>query len=306
MIETALHISNPDQLGRLAAFLETGDLQALLRPEHAAQLELRALETLHVALPASLPPVSRLYLGNEFCPHLAWTAVELARGLAEARRHGLAMTLVFGPQREQDIDATLVTISSLAREHSLEVVANDWGLVAALATSSVSLVAGRMLYKAKRNPRISATTPPQGLPAGADAPAHVLSRQLTQWALLPFDSPWLRRWCNDHGVVRAEVELVPQGLVARSDVDLPLSLYLPWTYITGGGHCPVAHLVSTEGQVRCARRCRSTWIEATYPARTWPLPQVGQTVFSPMVSLLKGYLEHARIDRYVYEPVLPM
>ncbi len=306
MTETALHLSNPDHLGRQEALLESGELSALRLPDGASPLEVRTLATLQATLPAGLPRLSRLYLGNEFCPYLAWTERELALGVATAQRFGLAATLVFGPQREHDIDATLATIERLARTNSLEVVANDWGLVAALAQLPVAVLSGRMLYKAKRNPRISRETEPQGLPQGADAPGSVLSRQLSQWAYLPFDAPWLSRWLQDHGIVRAEIELVPQGLVAKVDHALPLSLYLPWTYITGGGHCPVAHLVTSTGVTRCSRRCRTTWIEATYPQRTWPLPQVGQTVFSPMVSLLGGYLEHARIDRYILEPSMPM
>lgn len=205
------------------------------------------------------------------------------------------------------MNSTLGTIARIVTAHpGVEVVANDWGLLAALAELSATGSAGRLLYKAKRNPRLSRETLPTGLPESTPAPEDVLQRQLAQWALLPADAPWLTDWLRQMKASRVEIELVPQGLRCDAGNAMPISLHLPWTYITGGGHCPVALLRDSDGVTRCARGCRTTIVEATYPTRTWPLRQCGHTVFSPMVSLLKGYRNVPRIDRWVLSPGLPM
>ncbi len=308
MTELALHLCNPDSLANQSSLLKSGNLMDMQWPRNTIPLERGAWETIMAELPAENPPfATRLYLGNEFCPYLAWSLDELQRGKEVAQAAGFGLTVVFCPQWERSLDHTLTIVDSIQEAFpNLEVVANDWGLLAALKDRPVKAVVGRLLYKAKRNPRLSRETLPAGLPESADQSDAVLHRQLAQWSLLPSDAPWLATWLEEMAATRVEMELVPQGLKCDADNPVPLSLHIPWTYITGGGHCPVA-VLSNEGEVtRCNRGCRTTIVESTYPTRTWPLRQVGHTVFSPMVSLLKGYMEQPRIDRWVLSPGLPM
>jgi hypothetical protein len=308
MTELALYFCNPASLMQQDAFLQSGLLTDWNWPAATMQLERAAFESVIAMLPPSEGQrASRVYLGNEFCPYLAWSQDELLKGAQLASSAGLELTVVFAPQWESSLDRSLGLVKTLLNNHpETEVVANDWGFLAALAALSVKGVAGRLLYKAKRNPRLSRATLPTGLPEGSDNREEVLQRQLAEWALLPSDSPWLAEWLNQLATTRVEVELVPQGLKCDTENPLPLSLHVPWTYITGGGHCPVAVLKNEGATTSCARGCRNTIVEATYPTRTWPLRQAGHTVFSPMISLLKGYKELPRIDRWVLSPGLPM
>ncbi len=308
MTEIALSICNPADLKRQAAFFASGALSDLSWPTTTMPLERAAWESVLAELPAgAAPEARRIYLGNEFCPYLAWSKEELLEGAALAKSAGFGLTVTFAPQWERSLERSLELVEELLVNHpETEVVANDWGFLAALSSLEVQGVAGRLLYKAKRNPRLSRETLPTGLPQGSAQPEAVLQQQLGEWALLPSDSPWLANWLQQMATTRVEVELVPQGLKCDSENSLPISLHLPWTYITGGGHCPVAVLTNEDGATTCARGCRSTVVEATYPTRTWPLRQVGHTVFSPMVSLLKGYKDLPRIDRWVLSSGLPM
>jgi hypothetical protein len=56
----------------------------------------------------------------------------------------------------------------------------------------------------------------------------------------------------------------------------------------------------------CARRCRQTFILPRYPSKTWPMKQIGHTVFASMLPLMKHYLSLGRFDRVIVEPVIPM
>lgn len=308
MTELALHFSNPAILAGQPLVLESRRPSDWRWSRTAMAWERAAWKSVAAELPGGQDqPASRVYLGNEFCPYLAWSPDELVRGAAQARDAGFHITIVFCPQWERSLDGTLAAVDTLAAAHpDLEVVANDWGLLAALASRPVNAVAGRLLYKAKRNPRLSRKTLPAGLPDSGDRPEEVLQRQLAEWALLPSDAPWLKAWLQQMSASRVEVELVPQGLHCAPDNPLPIALHLPWTYITGGGQCPVAVLQESGGTTRCTRRCRTTVVETVFPTPTWPLRQAGHTVFSPMVSLLKGYAALPRIDRWVLSPGLPM
>jgi len=133
----------------------------------------------------------------------------------------------------------------------------------------------------------------------------VLARQRRALAAFSLGTPWARSFLDNLAVVRVDVEMVPQG-IAFGHVDRPVSCYLPWTYVTGGGHCPVARLSDRRGRTICARGCRGSTIELTYPTPTWRLLQVGHTVFSPMVSLLPRFLSEPAIDRFVLETGIPM
>jgi hypothetical protein len=306
MIELAIHLSDPEALTAQAAALSSGDPARLRFGPLREDSETRALTRVEGAMVRRGLRIRRLYLGNEFCPFLAWTEAEYREGLATAAAHRLEATLVFGPLRELELGEALGVIGRLCADHpGLEVVANDWGLLAALAGMGAVPVSGRQLYKAKRLPRLSRQTRPQVAGRSDGELEGILGRQLAELARLPADAPWHADWLRSLGVVRCDLELVPQGLQAAAE-GLPLSLHLPWTLVTGGGPCPVAALREEGGRTRCGRACRQTVIDAHYPGKTWPLVQVGQTVFAPMASLLKGYEEVGRVDRWILEPGLPM
>jgi hypothetical protein len=305
--EIALHVSDPAFLRREGGFLRS-HLLADLAPSARPGLE---METVAWAAVAGLGPavfsrpVERLYLGNELCPHLDWSDEEILSACELAADSGLLFSLVFGVIRERGFSGRLSLLHQvIGRFGAVEVVASDWGVLSVLKEIGALPVAGRLLFRAKRLPRLSRSVLPDSLDPGVAA-SEVSKEQLTELAECPWDIPWEREAAARMGVRRADVEMVPQGLRTGTD-GLPLSLYLPFTTVTGGGNCPVSVLSVRDGRTVCSRRCRSSIVLPRFPVRTWSLVQVGQTVFMPTHSLMGHYLANERIDRLVVEPGLPM
>ena len=306
MIELAIHLE-PPRLSGQKRFLATRRLQDL-RTEGLADrgFEGRGWARLLEALPPQLArrPVTRVYLGSEFCPLLAGPERGLERAVDALRAEGLDVTVVLGPVRETESARTTAQLERLARRYQdLEVVANDWGTLAGLAALGVKPVAGRLLFRMKRLPRFSPRTRP--------APRtprwrSVLSAQMRELSRCPADIPWFADFLRAVGVSRLDTEIVPQGVRLERRSSVKLSLILPWTYITGGGSCPVSGASRPGRLFRCARACRESWIVPRFPYPTWPMVQVGHTVFASMSALLGAYLSRRIYDRYVLEPRLPM
>ena len=306
MIELAVHL-DPPRLSGQKRFLSRRRLQDI-RTEGLADrgFEARGWARLLEALPPELAcrPVTRVYLGSEFCPALGVPRRELERAVDSLRANGLDATVVLGPVRQTAVGGTTVLLRRLARRsQALEVVANDWGTLAGLAGLGVVPVAGRLLFRMKRLPRFSAQTRPAPRTPRWRA---VLAAQMKELSRCPADIPWFTRLLRAADVARLDTEIVPQGVRLEGRSPVKLSLLLPWTYVTGGGHCPVSDASGLGQPLRCGRACRESWIVPRFPYPTWPLVQVGHTVFASMSALLGEYLRRRIYDRYVLEPRLPM
>jgi len=311
--ELAVHISNPAALKRERAFLNSHRPADLKGPILPLDIETDAWNVLLENLAGGPEPgadrVQRLYLGNEFCRHLYWSREELLFAAESAKDNGFAVTVVLGPVLQRSLDDTTGTLAELVRElGTMEVVANDWGMLSLLRDAGVIPVAGRFLFRMKRLPRLSTDTRPvMGDCAPADTDERALmSAQLDQFARFQWDSPWMLEFAHKLGVARVDTEMIPQGLTFSGGGDVHLSLHLPFTYITGGGRCPVSELSREEGETICAKGCRRTQVRPGFPTKTWQLVQLGHTLFSPMSSLFPHYLVLPRFDRYIMEPGFPI
>jgi hypothetical protein len=312
--EIACHFSDPAALRRERAFLATHDIDSLAHPRHPLEQERKAWDQTRAALetfqPGSGRCCTRLYLGNEFCPFLAWTRRETLDAAALARDRGFDVTLVLGPVRDLAWPATLELLEAArAALGSVEVVANDWGTLAVAAQAGHRPVAGRFLVRMKRLPRVNRRTRPQfqgGDPLAARAPEALLAAQLEQYSQFPWDAPWALALASSLGLCRAESDLVPQGIRFPADSGLPVSLHSPFAYVTGGGHCPAARIRRTANGEVCGRACRRTWIELHYPTPTLPLVQIGHTVFAMLGKLIAPCAATERIDRIVVTRGLAM
>lgn len=103
----------------------------------------------------------RLYIGNQFCPHLFPSDEMLFALLQKAQRELLQVTVVFTCQKESMLKSTEQLLQKLDQwcdEHGreLEVIVNDWGMagLVGLMTSHLIPVLGILLNKYKKDPRI--------------------------------------------------------------------------------------------------------------------------------------------------------
>ena len=104
----------------------------------------------------------RLYIGNQFCPHLFPSDKMLLELLQKAHRESLQVTVAFTCQRESMLESTeqlLQKLDQWCEKHGsvLEVIVNDWGMahVVSRTTSHLMPVMGILLNKYKKDPRMS-------------------------------------------------------------------------------------------------------------------------------------------------------
>ena len=308
MVELAIHFSGAAALAREKRFLSSHLVDDIVGPRRPLPAESLVWRSVLEKLPASMraAPCRRLYVGSEFCPYLALDNAELGEALETAERCGFSVTHVLPVVDQSRLGGVVAGAMKLAQTLSgFEVVANEWGTLAELARSGVTAAAGRFLFKMKRLPRLGRDTVPASTvgQGAAEARNSLLASQMKELSRFAPDEQWFASLLERLGVERVETEMVPQGVVSSSASPGPrTSLQLPWTYVTGGGECPVARFAARDGQTVCARRCRSTFIVPSYPKATWRLLQLGHTVFFPAHPLLDHYLKTDRYDRYVLEP----
>ena len=103
----------------------------------------------------------RLYIGNQFCPHLFPADEMLFALLQKAQRESLQVTVVFTCQKESVLKSMEQLLQKLdqwcdGHDRELEVIVNDWGLAGLVGrmTSHLIPILGILLNKYKKDPRI--------------------------------------------------------------------------------------------------------------------------------------------------------
>ncbi len=289
-------------------------------------------------LPAPGEVCDRLYLGSEFCAWRMPGEQELRAALAVAKRSVMGFSLVTPFLDEPGLTRALSLVRALPDDPTIEVIANDLGLIEALRAAGWrgSLVAGRLLSRQRRGPGFQSfgDIPPQASAAlrgsALDAPAFV---------------ELLR---SGYGVKRFELDDLVQGVsVPALPADVSLSLYRPYLLVTATRNCPWIFNGRTWDRGHgCARSCRGRTLrlmsgaekapsaaeESTRnehgegggvarrggPQRQDPVAQHGSVPFhgkGAHALLLGGcaqFLEHrheapppAGIDRIVWQPEIP-
>ena len=103
----------------------------------------------------------RLYLGNQFCPHLFPEDEVLFELLQKAEHESLHVTIAFTCQRESMLKSTEQLLQKLdqwceTHGNAMEVIVNDWGMARLVNQETLHLapVLGILLNKYKKDPRM--------------------------------------------------------------------------------------------------------------------------------------------------------
>ena len=103
----------------------------------------------------------RLYIGNQFCPHLIPDWEKLKELLDKADREHLKITLMFSYLREERIADTGKLLDQIAawcdkKQTRIEIVAGDWGLLSLIRERNTWFepVFGVLLNKRRKDPRV--------------------------------------------------------------------------------------------------------------------------------------------------------
>lgn len=252
-----------------------------------------------------LPPAGerydRLYLGSEYCVWRLPGERDLHAALAAAARRGMGFSLVTPFLDEPGLLRALALVRALPEDPAVEVVANDLGLLVALADAGWrgTAVAGRLLTRQRRGP---------GFESCGDVPPA--AREALRGSAL--DSPgFVGLLQGSYGVRRFELDDLVQGVaVPPLPADVRVSLYRPWLLVTATRNCPwVFDGRAWDRAHGCASPCcgRTLRLEAQ---RQDPDDRHG-----PRPLVLGGcaqFLEHrsgapapAGVDRVVWQPEVP-
>ena len=315
--EWALHVPSERSLDAIAEIVRRdrdGTLSGFPIGDPAAAQVVAA--TLPRLLKAKSAPAQRVYWGTEFCEHLTPHPDRLRRVVdLLSALGGLGLTLL--TPWVSDLGAEKVRLLLRALPPSgdaldVEVVVNDWGLLAMIRRERPDLrvVVGRLLNKMMRDPRVTPFYDQGPQPAREALASSSLSISLFQDFL------------RSRGVARVEFDALYQGIALDlKATGLAGSIYLPFGYVATGRICVFAALHhSKEDKFRfdipCRHECQDWSIEqrdsrSPYEeARDLTLFRRGNTVFYPQqgdfLEQALATLDQIGIDRVVLELDLPM
>ncbi len=213
---------------------------------------------IYVVKPAELeakdPDFDHVYLGGEFCQ---WR-LPLARDVSAMRdfsqEHGVGFSLVTSFLGDSGVARARKLMDML--DEGAEVVFNDWGLLDSILERRLVPVAGRLLIKIRRDPRVEAVDLEDEHMAG-----YLRGSNLSQ--------PSFQRFLLDRGIFRAELDNVQQGW----DLDLPpalrTSLYYPFVHASVTRRCSL--LFGGQGDQpgapdgSCVKRCDDYVLRSSIP-----------------------------------------
>lgn len=183
--------------------------------------------------------VDGFYFGAEFCEHLIPSKDDVSRISQEAGIRGWKMYLVTGTAaisvvpRYQRLLEYFVTLPMGAG-----VVFNDWGILAVLRRDFPSLqpVMGRLLFKNKRF--VYRSIAPDG-DFSPETKREILRFQVKAMRQTSFAIPEYRSFLASLGVVRVDVDILPQGMELKGCESLSVGAHLPLGYLTSGRTCPL-------------------------------------------------------------------
>ena len=241
----------------------------------------------------------RIYFGCEFCHHLLPTPSQLRCALAFASRYHAKFTFVTPFLPESGLRKAVDLIGLLPA--GSEVIINDWGLLQAVRMKGLVPIAGRLLIKIKRDPRITKEDLQK-----PEFSRYLRSSNLTQPSFVDF--------LIGHGIARSELDNVQQGWDLNLPPRMRTSLYYPYVQASVTRRC--ARLVSPNGAARkretlCRRDCGDLVLECQalslqgrrYTAHKYFM--CGAELFFINVNPPADRMKRS-LDRLVYMPRLPM
>lgn len=186
------------------------------------------------------PAPARLHLGSEFCETLLPSPRQVNGAVAAARARGIGFALVT-PMLSEAGMARLDVLLPLLPEGA-EVVANDWGTLRLLRGRAVEPVAGRLLCKMIKDPRLPSAEWARLYPHGIHS--------------TPF-----RRLLERLGVRRIEMDVPP--FAAPGDFRSPgmkVAVHAPYGYSVKGRACKIGSLRRPDADKfrtghDCAKEC---------------------------------------------------
>ncbi len=197
-------------------------------------------------------PRSHLRIGSSLCPWRMPDGAALRRAIQLARDEGLGLELATPVVEDGPLEALSQRLIQLAEEApDAEVAVNDWGVLRVLIRRgrSLRIVAGRLLHRQMRDPRL-VSLEPQDLGHDRWPPA---------WRWGSSSSPAWRELAAACGISRFEIDWAHPGPGTTPPAGLDVSLHLPLTLVGLGRTCldhgPAGPVDGYGGDDPCSRAC---------------------------------------------------
>lgn len=260
------------------------------------------------------PDVNRLYFGVEFCERRIPSLSKVQHWLAVAGAHGLPCTLVTPFVTEKGLEKLVRLFRHLDRHGQHEVVFNDWGVLRVLNKDFRNLipVAGRLLSKQRRDPRLASILKPhQQITASVSADGKtrnmvfpkVAPREVMEYYRSSVvNVPIFQQFLVSRGINRVELDVQMWDMDIRIPADMGGSLYVPFSYVTCTRMCGKVTL----SYASCGKECQKYILALQAQASPVPLYSCGNTVFyrAPVPAAKK--MRAWGIDRVVFQPRFPL
>ena len=248
-----------------------------------------------------VPPVERIYVGDEFCPIRLPAPNELARFCRFSTERNIGLTLLVPVLTDAWLDHCTALFECLEKWcPEAEVVVNDIGTIFFLRKNHpvFRISMGRLFNKGFKDPRLSSknmeVTPEIN---------NLLSEST-------FDHTTFQHVMERLNVKRLERDLMPHsGRFSKSSPGYQTSYYFPFGYITTGRVCRTATFDKKTTHdfamlSKCSKPCNALSFRLKNDAVSLKLIQAGNTIFY-LYSLkkLNGLLEKAAEEdcRLIYQ-----
>lgn len=259
---------------------------------------------------------TRIYFGNEFCEFLIPSKKDIDVLVEKIKEKNLDFTLVtpvvtdYGLGKIQEVIEYLYELDI----NNFEVVFNDWGTMQLIKEkyNNLTLIAGRVLDKTPRDPRVKKD----------DYSYYFTEEGQSYIKKSSISSISYQNILIKNNIMRAELDLLPQGYEMNNcNIDVNVSLYIPYGFVTTGRLCMVRNLGSDNkfcfGEKKCSHNCKKydqlmvkqidTYIDLSDKEKVCVLElfRKGNTVFYENRNLneIDNYNFYHRI---VYQPNIPM
>ncbi|WP_455716925.1 hypothetical protein [Anaerosporobacter sp.] len=217
---------------------------------------------------------SRIYYGNEFCPHLGISLGEVKQVVEFCSINHKELTLVT-PYIIEDYREAIEAILKYLVEKNVkcEIVINDWGLlyhVNRVYNEQFELVLGCLLNKMKKSPVVM----------NLIDKVSVDTRQVLETASLNLEPTW--DIIEDLKIKRVEFENTLQGNRIENKMPFEKSLRYPYIFITTARKCITNYCVKNlpyYNLVKCSQSCKETYLSLYNRIMQRELVLKGNTLF---------------------------
>lgn len=238
----------------------------------------------------NLDKYTRVYFGNEFCPHLQFGLENIKHVVELCKVNKKELTLITSYMTEKSIEGLYDILNYLRLDSKrYEIVANDWGLIYYIKKyfpDSFDIVLGRSLNKIKKTPILS----------NIFKKLSEDSQLALQKAASNFPAAW--ELFEKYNIKRAEFENVLQENRFSQGFPLNKTLLYPYVFISNSRRCITDFIFQNKEEYdfnNCKKSCKDVEIYLFNKVMCREVVLKGNTYFYINSKLPSNIEEYSRI-----------